>query len=115
MAEEKAGAAIEELIKQAKEYFNTQLELFKLRAIKTLSEIFSSVVIALSFILIGTLVLILVSIGLSIYIGQLAGSFFAGFFIVSGIYLLIGIILIIFRRRLLKRPLRNWLIKSLLG
>jgi hypothetical protein len=45
----------------------------------------------------------------------LLGKLYYGFFIVAGFYLLTGLFFMIFRKKLLKEPLNDFLVKELLN
>jgi hypothetical protein len=53
--------------------------------------------------------------GVGFYLSALLGDTFSGFGIIAGFYLLISIILLIGRKRLIEKPLRNKIIRKLLG
>lgn len=104
----------EDLFFKSKEYLNTRLELLKLKSINKASGIFSSAITAIFLVVMGLMVLILFSIGLALYLGEVLGASHYGFFIVGGLYIIIGLIFIALRKQLLKTPFSNWLIKNLI-
>ena len=53
------------------------------------------------------------SLGLAIVLGEWIGKAWAGFFIVSSVYLLIGIILWTARRSIIQMPVMNALIQQI--
>lgn len=106
--------ALEDLFFRSKEYLDTRIELWKLKGINKASSIFSTTVTAISLVLMGFVALIMFSIGLALYLGKVLGAYHYGFFIVGGLYIIIGLILVAFRKQLLKTPFSNWLIKNLI-
>lgn len=60
-------------------------------------------IVAISFITIN-LFLLFVAIGLALYIGKLLGSFALGFIILGAIYLLVGILIYVMRKKWIINP-----------
>lgn len=106
--------AIESLIENISSYIDTKVELMKLKAISKSSEVVSSVVSMLVISIFLLFAISILNIGLSIWIGKLLGEVAYGFFAVGGFYLLVAILLIIFKSKCLKAPVANIMIKSIL-
>ena len=53
------------------------------------------------------------SIALALGISQLLDSAYAGFLVVAGIYLLIGILIAVFNEKWIKEPVSNGVIKTI--
>ncbi len=105
---------IEDFVSKAGDLAETKVELWKLRAAGKISETASSLISKMAIILfIGAAVTIL-SIGLALWIGSEMGNFSYGFFIVGGFYALVGLLFFIFRKNLIKGPLRNMIIQKIL-
>lgn len=108
-------AKIEALKANLKDYLTTNIKLAKAEAIEKtttiLPEVISFSVIALIFYL----VILFLSVGLSLYLSELLNSSYYGFLIVGGFYLIIGIILLFGRKKLIRNPLRDLIIKSIFG
>ena len=64
-------------------------------------------------LLIGFLVILMLTVGAAIGIGYLTENFAVGFFVVTGIYLVIGSLLYIYRNKWLRKPFLNIIIKNL--
>jgi len=90
--EEKA-TLIESLFEKAEAYAKTNLDLFKLSAIDKSADVVSTIVSKLAVVIAVLLIILLSSIGLSIWIGELLGNSYYGFFIVAGFYVLVALIL----------------------
>lgn len=114
LEEETETTAVEDLFYKSKDYVNTRIELFKLKGINKASNVFASTVTAIFLVVMGLMALVLFSIGLALYLGEILGASHYGFFIVGGLYIIIGLILIALRKQLLKIPFSNWLIKNLI-
>ncbi|CAM4094231.1 MULTISPECIES: hypothetical protein [Flavobacterium] len=111
---EKLATNIEMLFERTQDYTNSSIELFKLNAIDKIADITASITFRLVFGLIVAMFSLFINIGISLYIGKLIGENYLGFLIVSGFYLVIAILLFIFRDRFIKIPIMNLVIKKLL-
>jgi hypothetical protein len=103
----------EGLTDHVKEYINTRVELTKLHlAEKTsmvISQLIAITVVALFFLF----VLIFGSIAGAWALSNWIGKPYAGFLIVAGIYLVLGIIVWVARGKLLRYPIMNAIIRQL--
>lgn len=107
------GNHIENLSQDTKEAINNSIKYYKLDLFKKTAL---SLIIGGQFVLkVGILVLVLffVSIGFSFLIGNHLGSVSYGFFIVGGIYMLLLIIISLFGKKLLEKPVFRLLNKIL--
>ena len=107
------GSTIENLRNSAQEYIETQVKLFKLQAAEKVSALVAAMAayMILSFFLL--FFLLFASIAGAYVLSEMIGRPYAGFLIVSGIYLLTGLIIFINREKLLRRPLLNAIIRQL--
>ena len=83
---------LENIMEQANNYVETRFQLFKLRSIDKSSQVVSSLASGLIVLIIILGAVMLLSIGLSLWIGELLGRSYYGFFVVGGFYLLAGLI-----------------------
>ena len=58
--------------------------------------------------------LLLLSAGIAVWIGSCTGKMYYGFLATGSFYILVAIIVFIFRRKWLKQPFQNMLIKKML-
>jgi len=107
--------SFESLFERAGEYFETRMELVKLKSVDKSSEVISSVVSGLTVIVIVLLSIIILSIGLALWIGEQMGKSYYGFFIVGGCYVFITLIGYAFKERILKTPVANLFINKVLN
>jgi hypothetical protein len=105
---------IEALFEKAEDYSKTTLELFKLNAIDKTAEIVSSLAVRLAILLAVVLFVLVLNIGVALWIGELLGKTYYGFFVVAGIYALITILLYLFRNRWIRYPVSNAIITQML-
>ena len=111
---EKETTTVEELFYKLKDYGDTRLDLFKLKAIQKVSSFLSTLIVSVILIILLLLVLICISVGFALLAGNWLGNAFLGFFIMAGIYIIIGFILYSTRKKVLKQPISDKLIKELL-
>jgi len=113
--EDKATAAenIETLFDTLKQYGQTHIDLFRLKAADKFSEIVSSAIAAIIVFVVLFIFFALLSIGIALLLGELLGKSYYGFFALGGFYLIIGLIFYSMRNKLLKAPLVNIMIKKL--
>jgi hypothetical protein len=106
--------SLESLWNKTHEYVETKIELVKMKVAGRTAEM--GAVIA-SRVLIWVVVLLMVVVlntGIAIWLGEVLGKMYYGFFAVAGFYFLLTMILIIFRGGIIKNPVRNMLIKKIL-
>ena len=112
---EKAFAKVEELAHTIKEYVNTRIDAVKLNAAEKSSAVIANVVAGLIVAAVFMLFVLFSSIALAIGLGDWIGKTWAGFLIVAGLYLLIGIVVWTARVKIIQLPVMNALIKRLFG
>lgn len=95
-------------------YVKTQLELFKLKAVAKIADFISSLFSRLAVVLVFVFMLIILNIGLSFYVGELLHKTYYGFFVVSGFYAFLTILLYLLRNRFLKTKVSNSIIDILM-
>src|SRR5438270_12194942 len=105
---------IEELVENVKEYVNTQYELSVLKATNKASHLLSDVLAKLIVSFFCVLAILLLSFALAYYISAATNDTYSGFFLVGGVYLVIGLLLFGFRKWLIERPLGNKMIRNFL-
>ena len=102
------------LVDDAGRYIEAKTELWKLKAADKTTEIATTIIAKLLFILIGIIVLIALNTGIALLIGKWLGEAYYGFFIVAGFYLLLGIVLYAARDSLIKKPFYTAIINKIL-
>jgi hypothetical protein len=103
---------IESLIEKAGDYAETRMDLFKMQFVNKSSDVASSYATKLILILTAFLFLTILNIGVSLWLGELTGKSYYGFFIVSGFYAITGLILYACRYKWLKEPIANSIIRK---
>lgn len=103
---------IESLISNLLEYINTRIEILKLEAIEKISSVIASLIAGAVLGCFLVLFCIFASIALAFLVGEWVGSYWAGFLIIAGLYLLIGLIVWLSRERTIKGRIRNRLTRE---
>jgi O-antigen/teichoic acid export membrane protein len=104
---------IDLLLSDAGDFIGTRADLWKLKAVESLSEISSDLITGLGLLAILAIFLLILTIGLALLIGEWLGKGFYGFFVMGGFYALVGLITYWRRRQWLKEPFSNMLIRKI--
>jgi fatty acid desaturase len=105
---------LESLLERASEYGKTSFELIKLKTLDKTTDVVSTLVPhSVVFVLIATFVLFL-NLGLALWLGDILGKTFYGFFVVAAFYILAGIIIHFFMHKWVKKLVGNYFIKQML-
>jgi len=102
------------LLEKAEQYGKTSFELLKLKTLDKTADITSSIISRLLLVSIFLLSVLTITIGAALWLGELLGKNYYGFFLVASFYGLCGVILY-FIRPVIKRRLNNSLIIQLLN
>lgn len=109
---EKEGV-IETLFEKTKDYVETRADLFKLKAIKKTAEVGSSIISQVIIAIVFSSFFIFLNIAIGLFIGDLIGKLYIGFFIVAAFYLIVGIIIYSNRQKIISSPIADSIIKSM--
>jgi membrane-bound ClpP family serine protease len=111
---ETPSSSIESLFERVEAYGKTTIELTKLKALETTTVVATSVTSRLIvFMMIAFFVLVL-SIGVALFLGDLLEKTYYGFFIVAAFYLILGIILHYNLSKWINKPIGNFFISQFL-
>ncbi|MGG9962576.1 hypothetical protein [Ferruginibacter sp. SUN106] len=108
------ATAIETLFEKASEYGKTSIELYKLQAIDKTAEVVSSLATRLVITIVVALFIVSANIGLALWIGELLGKTYYGFFVIAGAWALIALLVYAFRNQWIKEPVSNTMIIKML-
>ncbi len=111
---ETTETSVENLFERVEAYGRTTLDLSKLRLLETTTAIASSLIPRLGVYLSVALGVFIAGIGLALYLGQLLGGSWYGFFIVAACWLLAGIVQHYFFRNRIKKSISDLIIKQAL-
>ena len=105
---------LEELTLSINRCINTNVELLKLEATERSSIVLSSMVSSMIVAIISILFVLFFSIAIAFCISKYMGINYAGFAIVAAFYFLVGLILIIGRKKIIESPIREKFISNAL-
>ncbi len=97
--------AYKSIAKNAKEYGELYLQLFKLNAVGTLSQFVSYLIVIIVGAMLLVTVLIFLAIIMVLWLKNVTGSLIYSLLIMSGIFLLLFLILLLFRKKLMLNPI----------
>ena len=106
---------LESLFANAGEYLESKTELWKLKMVDKTSEAVSSIAEKVIIFFIALMFIILFNIALALLIGYWLGNSFYGFFIMSALYGIAGLLIHSFRDKWIKTPVTNSLIDKFLN
>lgn len=103
----------EALFEKATDYGKTTLELTKLKTIDKSTDVVSTLLPHSIVLIIAIFCLACLTLGFSLYLGEMLGKIYYGFFIVAGFYALVGLIVYYFLRNWLRKTFKDYLVLSL--
>jgi Zn-dependent protease with chaperone function len=103
---------IESLFERFEAYCKTTLELTKLRALKRLVFVLTTLVTRLAVAAMGSFFILFLNIGIALFLGEKFGKMSIGFFIVAIFYLVLGLILYFFLFDWIKKPMQDLIFKQ---
>lgn len=104
---------LDDLFEKATGYAETRIDLFKLKATKQASDIASATASTTIFYTIISIAVLILNIGIALWLGELMGRSYYGFFVLAAFYLLAGFIFKVMRRSLIERPISNSIIRKI--
>lgn len=107
-------ATAEKILDQVEQYAKTNLKILELKTVAKSADVFSTLTSVIALIVVVTICFVVFSIGLSFYVGRFLPQDYHGFFIISGVYLVIFLLLFLNKNRWLKAPFKNLIISLLL-
>ena len=109
---EKDGV-IDTLFEKTKDYVETRADLFKLKAIKKTAEVGSSVVSIIVVAVVFTTFFLFLNVALGLWLGDLTGRNYIGFFIIAAFYLIVGIFIYLNKQKIISSPITDSIIKNM--
>jgi uncharacterized membrane protein len=111
---EERTTLIESLLEKAETYAKTNADLYKLKFIDKSADLLSTLAERFIFVKAFSLITIMISLGLALWIGELMGKMYFGFITVALFYILITGFVYYFRKSFIKTPLNNAIIAEML-
>ncbi|MCW3103833.1 MAG: hypothetical protein JWO09_2273 [Bacteroidetes bacterium] len=106
---------IEPLVERAEAYGRTSYELLKLKTVDRTASLTSSLASRGLAILFLSMFTVVANIGIALWLGELLGKTYLGFFCVSAFYGIVGGILYFFMHKRIKNYISNSIISQLLS
>ena len=107
-------SSIESLFDRIETYGKTTYELSKLKALETATIVATSLVSRMSVILMISMFALVLNLGVALWLGELLGKSYYGFFIVAAFYLVAGLVLHFFLHRWIRKPMSDLIITQAL-
>jgi hypothetical protein len=105
---------IESILERTAEYGKTTFELVKLKTLDKTTDVVSSLFPNSIVFVVFVLFLFFLNFGLALWLGEVLGKIFYGFFVVAAFYGIIAIVLHFFMHKWLKKIAGNFFIKHVL-
>lgn len=104
---------VEGLFGELREYVALRIQIAQLKFSSKSSLVASSVLTYMLVFMVAFFFILVLTIGVSLWIGSLMGEWYLGFMIMAGVYLMIGLIIYIFRNKWVRIPLNNLIVKEI--
>ncbi|MDD3721833.1 MAG: hypothetical protein PHW92_04990 [Lutibacter sp.] len=105
---------IELLFEKIEEYGKTNYELIKFKLLRTVAIIVPSLISRLIVVLLFFFFALILSVGIALFLGEIFGNLYVGFFIVAAFYLVIGIVFYFFLYNWIKKSIGDSIVKQIL-
>ena len=100
------------IIEQIKEYVETKIKLLKYKGIDKTTTIASSVIAYAIIAVLGLFILMFATITLALALGSLIGSYWAGFGIVTLIFIILAVLVLVLKAKYIEAPLIEFFISK---
>jgi hypothetical protein len=114
MTEDKTGV-LESLIERAEAYGKTTFDLLKLKSVDKTANVVSSAVSRIVACVLLLMFLGIASIGVALWLGEIMGKVYYGFFCVAGFYGICGLVLYLARDNFIRKSVNDSIIESALN
>lgn len=114
MEQEVAKNSLESFFDKTQSYAQISIELTKLKGLNATTNVITVILARLCVFIVALLFFVIVSIGIALWLGELLGELYYGFFIVAGFYLLIGLIFYFFLQKWIEKPFGNLIVSKAL-
>ena len=110
---ENVFAKAEELADNIKELVNVKFDSVKLMVAEKSSKVASNIISAIIVALVAIFFVVFLSVALAYFLAEKLNNTWAGFLIVSGIYLLAAIIIRLTKEKMIRLPIMNAILSQL--
>lgn len=108
------NSSLESFLDSTQLYSKTTFELTKLKGLKATTNVLSILVARLCLLITSILFLVIISIGAAMWLSEVLGKPYYGFFILSALYLLIVVLFYFYLHSWIKKPFSNLIISQAL-
>ncbi len=105
--------SLETIFEKAEDYSRTSIALYKLQAIDKSADVVSGLATRLVIALVVAVFVLSINFGIALWLGEILGKSYYGFFIIAGGYGIIALLLYIFRHQWIKVPVSNAIITQM--
>lgn len=106
---------LEPLLARAEEFGKTTYELYKLKLVDKTAQVFSGFISRCVILFFLFMFITIATLGLALWLGDLLGKSYYGFFCVAAFYGLIGCVIYFFLQNKIKKSVSNSVISQLLN
>jgi hypothetical protein len=102
------------LFERTEHFTRTSAELYRLKTIDKSADIISTLMAQLAVVVSVVLFFLIINIGIALWLGELIGRTYYGFFIIAGFYAVTGVVLYFAGSKWIKKPLQDAIITEAL-
>lgn len=104
---------IDSLFEKAGDYVETRIELAKLKITQKSSDVISDLASKLILIAIVSVFVLMLNVGIALWVGELLGRNYYGFFALAAFYGIIALLSYFLREKWIEEPVTNAIIKKM--
>ena len=110
---ENNSGQINSLFEKSKDYVETRIELAKLKISEKTSDVVSDLISKLIVVTLIFVFVLVLNIGIALWLGELLGKNYYGFFVLAGFYGIVGLVVYLLREKWIEQPVTNAIIKKM--
>jgi hypothetical protein len=110
---EETFTKVEELADHVKEYLNNRIASVKLSTAEKSSGLLANIIARAIVALVFVFFIAFASVAVAYVFAKFTGELYWGFLMVAGIYLLLGLLVWVFREKILRMPIMNGMLQQL--
>lgn len=104
---------IDSLFEKASDYVETRIELAKLKVTQKSSDVIADLASKLILNGVITVFVLILNIGIALWLGELLGKNYFGFFALAGVYGIVALAAYFLREKWIEEPVTNAVIKKM--
>ncbi|RYF89799.1 MAG: hypothetical protein EOO03_05160 [Chitinophagaceae bacterium] len=111
LKEERSGTSLA-VIEKSRDYVETRIDLARLKITEKTSDVISDLASKLILIAIASVFVLMLNVGIALWLGELLGKNYYGFFVLAGFYALVALVSYLLREKWIEEPVTNAIIKK---